>query len=94
MAVAPQFSFDLSTSKPFSMTTSRPAAMSAGVGLILISGIMPTHYTLATYSMHTQNRLKLYAIFTLKLLSVFMRSKKFSKSHQQYNLYNRLTAAV
>jgi len=66
MAVAPQFSFDLSTSTPFSMTTSRPAAMSAGVGLILISGIMPTHYTLATYSIHTQNRLKVYAIFTLQ----------------------------
>jgi hypothetical protein len=68
MAVAPQFSFDLSTSTPFSMTTSRPAAMSAGVGLILISGIMPTHYTLATYSIHTQNRLKVYVLFTLKAI--------------------------
>jgi hypothetical protein len=30
--------------------------------------IPPTHYTLAAHWLHTQNRLKLYAIFTLKAI--------------------------
>jgi len=37
-----------------------------------------THCTLATYSVHTQNRLKIYAIFTLKAIfgKKFQRLKK------------------